>query len=297
MITALCFLSVSIFWGLTWYACKIQTLSHIPVMQSVGYRFVLSAALIYLFCKFKKEKMKFSRKDHLSFAAQGLFLYFLNYYFFFNAFFFVSSGLASVVFSTLVFMNVINNGVFLKTPFSARVVFGGGIGFLGMLLVFYPSLVSCNSYHDTLIGLLLCFCATYFASIGTLISQRNQNPSITLPQRMTFSMLYGGVFGLIVSLLSGDVLSFSWDLSYLGATAYLIVFGSILGFGCYLKLIQTIGSAKAAYTTMINPIIALTVSGFLEGFTWEVVTVIGILLILIGCGVVLYQPSANLKKS
>lgn len=297
MITTLCFLSVSIFWGLTWYACKIQALSHIPVMQSVGYRFVLSAGLIYLFCKFRKDSMVFSKKDHLSFAAQGLFLYFLSYHFFFNAFFFVSSGLASVVFSTLVFMNVVNNRIFLKTPFSARVVFGGGIGFFGMLLVFSPSLVYCDSYQNTLIGLLLCFCATYFASIGTLISQRNQNSSITLSQRMTFSMLYGGLFSLIVSLLSGDALVFSRDLSYLGATAYLIIFGSILGFGCYLKLIEIVGSAKAAYTTMINPIIALTVSGFLEGFTWEVVTVIGILLILIGCGVVLYQPSADLKKS
>ncbi len=297
MITTLCFLSVSIFWGLTWYACKIQTLSHIPAMQSVGYRFVISAGLIYLFCKFKKNSMIFSKKDHLSFAAQGLFLYFLNYYLFFNAFSFVSSGLASVVFSTLVFMNVINNGVFLKTPFSMRIILGGGIGFSGMLFVFYPSLVSCSSYKNTLTGLLLCFCATYFASIGSFISQRSQNSSITLPQRMTFSMFYGGIFSLIISLLSGEALSFSWDIHYLGATAYLVIFGSILGFGSYLRLIQTIGSAKAAYTTMINPIIALTVSGFLEGFSWEITTVVGILLILLGCGIVLYQPSRTMEKS
>ena len=54
----------------------------------------------------------------------------------------------------------------------------------------------------------------------------------------------------------------------------------------YLKLIGKIGADRAAYATMLFPVVALGISTVYEGYQWSVHSLIGMVLVLIGNGLV-----------
>ena len=96
------------------------------------------------------------------------------------------------------------------------------------------------------------------------------------------AMAWGGVTSLVVALLLGRSINFSFEPAYVLSLFYLAVFGSAIAFGAYLALIRTIGSARAAYTSVLFPIVALSLSTIFEGYQWSTLAVAGIALICAG---------------
>ncbi len=70
---------------------------------------------------------------------------------------------------------------------------------------------------------------------------------------------------------------------------YLAVFGSAVAFGCYLSLMKNIGADKAAYATVLFPLVALSISTVFEGYEWSFISVCGVLLTLIGNVIVMFN--------
>jgi len=60
------------------------------------------------------------------------------------------------------------------------------------------------------------------------------------------------------------------------------VFGSIAAFAAYLTLINTSGPEKAAFATLLFPVVALAISTALEGYQWHIEAMIGVVLVLAG---------------
>ena len=72
---------------------------------------------------------------------------------------------------------------------------------------------------------------------------------------------------------------------------YLAVFGSVFAFGMYLTLIGRIGADRAAYTTLLFPIVALALSMAFEKYRGSVGALVGVGLILMGNYIVLKRRS------
>ena len=62
-----------------------------------------------------------------------------------------------------------------------------------------------------------------------------------------------------------------------------------MGFGCFLTLIQRIGADRAAYATVLFPIVALALSTWLEDYHWSKPAVAGVVLVLLGNVLVLMR--------
>jgi drug/metabolite transporter (DMT)-like permease len=62
----------------------------------------------------------------------------------------------------------------------------------------------------------------------------------------------------------------------------LSLFGSIIAFTLYLKLVGDIGPDRAGYTTLVAPVIALVISSFFENYQWGIVAAFGVLLLFAG---------------
>jgi drug/metabolite transporter (DMT)-like permease len=77
------------------------------------------------------------------------------------------------------------------------------------------------------------------------------------------------------------------SLAYVGSLFYLSLFGTVIAFGCYLKLIGKIGADRAAYATMLFPIVALGISTVYEGYQWAPNNIVGMAIVLIGNWMVL----------
>ena len=73
-----------------------------------------------------------------------------------------------------------------------------------------------------------------------------------------------------------------WSMPYIASLIYLSVFGSIIAFGAYLSLIGQIGADRAAYATVLFPIVALLISSVFEGFEWTALSLAGMALVLAG---------------
>jgi len=275
-----------IIWGTTWLAIKFQ-LGSVDPMISVLYRFIAAALTLVVYCKLRGLNMRFGLKDHIFMALQGLVLFSVNYWLIYLAEVHVTSGLVAVIFSSIVFMNMINGAVFLNSPIRSKVVLGGGIGVVGIVLVFWAQLASFSFSDNTALGLVLSAVSTFMASLGNIISARHQKYNLPIIQTNAYGMAYGtGIIGIIAIVL-GKPFSFEMSFPYISSLFYLALFGTIIGFGCYLKLIGKIGADRAAYATMLFPIVALGISTVYEGYQWAVHNVIGMAVVLIGNWLVL----------
>ena len=268
-------------WGTTWFAITLQ-LGVVHPTVSVAWRYLLAALVLVAFCVATGRSLRVPLARHPVIAAQGLFLFSLNYVVFYHAAASVESGLLAVVFSTIVFMNMANGALMFRTRVTARVLLGAVLGLGGIVLVFAPEIAAMQPDRAALQGLALGVGATYLASLGNMASSHNQRHGVPVLQANTLGMAYGAVFSLLVAWLQGGQLQVEWTLRYLGSMVYLAVFGSVIAFGCYLTLLGRIGADRAAYATVLFPIIALAISTWLEGYQWTPLALAGVVLILAG---------------
>ena len=278
---ALLYVVTVLIWGSSWLAIKYQ-LGSVDPMVSVAYRFLLASAISWLYCRFSGRLMRYSLRDHGFMFLQGASLFALNYWLFYLSELTLTSGLAAVIFSTIVVMNMMNGVLFLKNRLELRVVLGAGIGLFGIIVVFWPEVTDFESGSENLFAVSLAVLATLLASLGNIASARNQRKGIPVVQANTFGMTYGALLMLVLSWATGREFTFEVTLTYVSSLVFLSVFASIIAFWTYLTLLGRVGVERAAYATLFFPLVALGFSTVFEDYQWTASAGIGILLILAG---------------
>ena len=280
------YLITVVVWGSTWIAINYQ-LGDVALEASITYRFALAAFTLFLFAKIKQLPMQFSLKQHGIFAAFGICLFGLNYLLLYSAQQHINSALACIAFSTLMVMNIVNARIFYNTKITTQVYVGGALGLFGIVTLFWPQLTDISLGAATLLGLGMCLLGTLSASIGNMLSIKNQKNNIPIVPANAWGMLYGAIFTGLAVILQGKQFSFSFEVAYISSLIYLSLFGSVIAFGCYLTLMTRIGAHKTSYANILFPAIAVLISTVVEGFHWSEFTVIGLSFILLGNLVVL----------
>lgn len=279
-------------WGSTWLAIKYQV-GDVDPMVSVSYRFLLAGLVLMGLCFILKKPMKFNKEEHLFILLQGLFIFGFNYLLVYKAELYLTSGLVGLIFSTLVIMNIINSRVFLKIPFESKVLMGGALGLIGMALVFQKDLQTFSFSNNTSMALLMAVSGAYVASLGNIISARNQSKGIPVLQSNAYGMLYGGTSMAVLSLITGKEFTYEPTFGYLFSLGYLAILGSVVAFTAYLTLIGRIGASRAGYVILVAPIIALTLSTIFEDYSWSMLGIVGVFLILSGNALVLRMKAST----
>ena len=251
-------------------------------MYSVAYRFCLAGFLLLVGSKIAGLNLTFSLKQHKFILLQGALLFSFNYLLVYNSELYLTSGLVGLMFSLLVFFNILNSRIFLKTPFELKVIIGGMLGIVGTSLIFWKELMAFSFTDGRLTGMALAIGGTAVASLGNITSAYNQSKGIPVISSNAFGMAYGGILMLTLALLTGQPITFIFETSYIASLLYLAIFGSIIAFGTYLTLVGNIGASKAAYVNLIGPVIALALSTIFEDYQWTLTSFSGAALILIG---------------
>lgn len=278
-------------WGTTWYAIKMQ-LGVVEPDVSVAYRYLLAAAILIVFCLATGRTLRFPLRHHPWIAAQGLFLFSVNYILFYLATYTLTTGVAAVVFSAIAVMNILNAAVLFGAAIERRVLAAAGLGLAGIALVFWRDLSALDPASGPMIGLGLALLATFSASLGNMASLRNQRAGLPVIEVNALGMAYGAVFTTAIVLFRGAPITFDPSPGYVGSLVYLALFGSVLAFGFYLTLLGRIGAGRAAYAAVVFPLVALVISTFLEDFQWTAPALLGVALIL-GGNVLALKPRAD----
>ena len=282
---------VVLFWGTSWLGITFQ-LGTVAPEVSVAYRFALASAILMAWCRWRRLPMRFGPRAHGLMALMGILLFCLNYIGFYVAIGYIASGLSAVAYSTIVIMNILFGALFLRAPMRPRVVAGALIGLAGITLVFWDDVGAFGALGAGLIGFGWSMLATMFASLGNIVSAASQRQGLPVIQANAYGMCYGGLLTLAIVAARGSPFRFEWTLPYVGSLLYLAIFASVLGFTFYLTLLGRIGADRAAYATVLFPIVALTLSTVFEGYQWTMLSLIGVAVVLVGNLLVLSRLNA-----
>ena len=288
--TAILYITTVLIWGTTWLAIYWQ-LGDVPIVVSVFYRFALGAVLLLPAVLFFNKARVTNLKDHGFLVLLGACLFCLNFICFYNATRYMPSGLVSVIFSLATIYNAVNGRIFYKEKISNKVVIAAIVGFVGLSLLFWNELVGQNDIRQLLLGVGLAGLGTLFFSFANMISRRNSQAGVKPIVANAFGMFYGSVFLLIIITVSGTEIVVPSTGQYILALIYLSVFGSIVAFTTYFLLIERIGANRAAYATVLFPIIALILSSIYEGYIWTWTSYIGLVFTLGGIILINYKPN------
>ena len=269
----------TLIWGSTWLAITFQ-LGVVSPEASVVYRFALAAALLAAWCLATGRSLRFSPKQHLWLAAQGTFLFGLNYLCVYWAERYVASGLVAVLFSLIVFFNLIGVRVFFATPINARTLVGATLGVTGVVLLFWRDLAV--GQGEALVGILFAVAGTLLASGGNLLAVRNQRHGVAVLPGVAWGMGYGALVIALVAQIDGATWGFEASPRYVWSLLYLSLFGSVVAFGTYLTLLGRIGAARAGYVGVAVPMVALLLSTVFEHYQWTLPALMGAGLCIAG---------------
>jgi drug/metabolite transporter (DMT)-like permease len=276
-------------WGFSWIALHYQVGNIAPAV-SVMWRFALAAPVMLALAAARGEKLSYPLREHFGFAALGLALFSTNFLLFYYGALYLASGLLAVVFSLASVMNIFLGAAVLGMPIDKRVAAGGTLGFLGIAAMFYPQLAGTTINTGALVGLAFCIAGTLSFCTGNMISARMQRRSIRVFAASGFGMMYGAIAMALFALARGHSFAIDWSPTYLASLAYLGLIGSVIAFASYLTLLGRIGADRAAYSTVMFPVVALAVSTVLEGYRWTLPAFIGLIAVLAGNLLVLRAP-------
>lgn len=290
---ALLFVSTVLIWGSTWIAITFQ-IGPVPIVVSVFYRFA-SAGVLFVLVLALLGRLKLPESRHQPWiVAQALCLFSMNFLCFYSAAQHIPSGLISVVFSLATVFNAINARIFFHDRITGRTAFAGLLGACGLTLLFGPEM-SLGDPIETIRGIGFAAAGTMLFSLGNMVSRRNSANGLGTVTANAWGMCCGALVLLGVIVIGGTELTAPPDAAYLGAMLYLAIAGSIVGFTTYLMLVSRIGSSRAAYSTVLFPIVALAVSTAFEGYVWTWTSALGVVLALAG-NVIIFSPAIRLRR-
>ena len=292
---AILYLLVVVIWGTTWIAIVMQQ-GAVPATVSIFWRFLLSALVMMVILSLLGRLRKISLRDHLFCLLQGCCVFGFNFVCFYHAAAWISSGLESVIFSMAVLFNAVNSMIFFRQRPHPNLLPAAASGLIGIVALFWQDLTAASLTPSLLAGIGLSALGTLGFSLGNMISTRHQRHGLEILSTNSYAMFYGALVMGAISLVNGKNFMPEISLRYLGSLFYLAIFGSAIAFAAYFTLAGRIGAGQAAYSTLLFPLIALTLSTLFEGYVWHANAVIGLLFILTG-NLVMFAKPFSLRRA
>ncbi len=277
---------VVLVWGTSWIALHYQ-LGTVSPEVSLVWRFGLSTAIMLAFALARGETLAFPAGDHVLFVVLGVLLFSGNFLLFYYGGLTVPSGLLAVVFSLASVGNLALSALVLRQPIDGRIALGGLVGVAGVAAMFAPEIAGgAGSWA----GLLLCVAGTLVFCAGNIAATAVRRRGVPVVASTVWGMIYGTASLALIAALRGQPFIIETTWRYLGSLVYLACVASVIAFAAYLRLLDRIGAARAGYTTVLIPVVALLISTVAEGYRWTPLALAGLGLALVGNWLVLSRP-------
>jgi drug/metabolite transporter (DMT)-like permease len=276
------FILITMIWGSTWLVITGQ-LGVVPPAWSITYRFGIGAAVMFLYAALTAPTIRLDGEGHLLAAALGIPQFCLNFNCVYLAERHVTSGLVAVVFALLLVPNTFLSRIFLKHHFSPQFLLGSLIAVAGVALLFIQEIRTTQiGATEVAVGIGLTLLGVVSASIGNVIQAADRLRSRSIAVTVAWAMAYAAVANLLIAWIFYGPPVFDQRPSYVAGLFYLGVIASAVTFPLYFRIIQAIGPGRAAYSSLLIPIIAMTLSTVFEHYAWSALAIFGGILALAG---------------
>jgi drug/metabolite transporter (DMT)-like permease len=179
----------------------------------------------------------------------------------------VPSGIAALLVATLALWMV---GLEWARPNGTRptlpVIGGVLLGLVGVGILVGPQQLVGGDAVDPM-GAIALIAASLSWAIGSLASRSPRMPRSVMLGAAT-QMLAGGTMLLVAGTLRGEATNIRWEAmsaESIAAFAYLVVFGSLVGFTAYIWLLGHVSAASASTYAYVNPVVAVLLGWAIAG--------------------------------
>jgi drug/metabolite transporter (DMT)-like permease len=281
------FVIITLIWGSTWIVIRDQ-ISTVPAFWSVAYRFMIATAAMFAYAMATGVSIRIGRHGHALAILFGIPQFFLNFNFVYAAEKYITSGLVAVVFALLMVPNSALGWLFLKQRVTGRFALGSAVALAGVALLFVQELRTSNvPPREVLLGIGLTLLGVLAASAANVLQAAERMRSRPIAAMLAWGMFYGALANTAMAwTVYGPPVAEARFLYWAGLL-YLGLFASALAFTFYIGLLRIIGPGRAAYSSVLVPILAMSFSTIFEGYRWSALAVGGGLLALAGLVVAL----------
>nr|WP_208411883.1 EamA family transporter [Sphingomonas naasensis] len=276
------FLVVTLIWGSTWIVIRDQ-LSVVPPSWSVTYRFTVAGVVMLGWALLRREPLGLDLRGWAFAIALGFAQFVLNFNFVYRAEQHITSGVVAIVYALLLVPNALLARAFLGQRMGRQLLVGSAVAMAGVALLFvHEARLSDAGPEQALLGIGIALLGVLSASVANVMQATQTAKAYPMAATLGWAMLGGAAIDAVWAwtTVGPPMIEPRWG--YIAGTLYLGIFGSALAFTIYFQLIRVIGPAKAAYTSVLIPVIAMLLSTLFEGYRWSLLAGGGAALVVVG---------------
>jgi drug/metabolite transporter (DMT)-like permease len=286
------FIIFTTIWGSTWIVIRGQ-LGVVPPEWSVAYRFAIAAAAMAAVALLKGYSLMLGRRAVLPVAFLGFTQFSINFLAVYLAERHITSGVVATIFALLMIPSTLLSWVFLGHRPTARFLSSSLVAIAGIALLFVHEFQQHSARAGEIAtGIGLTLIGLLGASAGNVFQARDEVRRFPLLSMLAWSMAAGALIDAGIAFAMRGAPVFDTRASYWLGLLYLALPASVLTFSLYYPVVRKIGPAKAAYSSVLVPIIAMGFSTAIEGYRWTAIAIAGAVLALGGMVGALSRPRA-----
>lgn len=291
----LAFALVYVVWGSTYLAMRIGVESFPPLLMA-GARFLVVGLILYPIVRWREGERPTGAQWRTA-SVSGILLFLANGWVC-VAEKTVPSGVAALLVATvslwMVLVEWLRPGGLRPLP---RVAAGIVLGFAGLALLVGPAHLGGAGRIDPIGSAILVVCSFSWAC-GSLYAKHGALPKSPL-LGVAMQCLAGGAALGVVALLKGEIHAFHFhDITLRSwlALAYLVTFGSMIGFTSFLYILKNSTAARVGTYAFVNPVVALFLGWLIAGESITMRTVLASAVILSAVILVITAPQKKRMK-
>ncbi len=283
---------VTLIWSSTWIVIRDQ-LGSVPPSWSVCYRFLLAGIAMAAFARMRGVSLRIGGAGLLFAALLGTAQFVLNFNFVYRAEQYLTSGVVAVIYAMLLIPNSVLAFLAFRQPVTRGFIAGSAIAMAGIVMMLVHEYRAADVAPDkVLLGAAFSIAGLLSASAANVMQGMEIARRLPMIAVLAWAMLIGAAADAAFAWIVAGPPVIEPRLGYLAGIAYLGIAGSVVTFPLYFRLIQRIGAGRAAYTSVLIPVIAMLISTLLEGYRWTGFAAPGALLAVAGMVIALRAKRA-----
>jgi drug/metabolite transporter (DMT)-like permease len=281
----LAWIAVCIVWGTTYLGIRVA-LESIPVALLAGLRWLTAGVILAAVVPLLGQRLPPFRMWR-SIAIIGFLMAVMGNGGVVWAQQFVASGLAAVVVAMVPFWSVIVEAVLPDGErVTGRTMIGLIVGFLGIVVLVWPELTPGNQGGRQFVyGMVALQIACAGWALGTSYLKRNPTNGSPLGS-LALQMILSGVMLVAIGSATGEWQRLSFTPRTAAAMAYLVLFGSLLGYTAYMFALKNLPVSTVSLYAYVNPVIAVVLGSVVLAEPFTPRMVIASALVFLGIAIV-----------